>query len=1000
MGRKLALLIGNSRYDDPGLARLETADVDVREIADVLRAREIGEFDEVIELPDQGLAVVRRAIAQFFRQGKRDDLLVFYFSGHGVKDENGHLYLAVKDTELPLLAGTSIEAPYITAQMDGSNSRRQVLILDCCHSGAFALGAKGGGAQSVGIGPAFEGRGYGHVVLTATDSTQYAWEGDQIIGESDKSVFTHYLLQGLKTGEADGNGDGVITIDELYEYVFDHVVRETPKQTPGKWSYKQQGDIVIAQNSSRVRPAPLSMELQALLDSPFSRLRAEAIPELTSLLQGQHRGLALAARQALEKLCADDSKKVSAAAEEVLRTLPSPSPMESGSSAAAGQDAAWRAGERTLLLRRGRTAIDEKRFADALIDLTQARLLDPQHPEIAGLLQRAHSGQSALEAERLQREVARFLTEASQRLAKNDFVGALGQVNDALELDGSSEAAAALKGEIHRALEEADRRRRLEQEARERDDKVVALVSSVETAPTHEAAIAALSEALALDSEHKLASQLLAHHRAALEVEAAERVKQRERAARQRVEGLLERGALDEAEQALVQAEAECGDATAFADERRRVHSAQHDRLASEAVNRAKDEFVAGRRDAAVALLERFHPSHPAVSKALADHRAEIERLRQEVQRKAEWLARERRIASLRDDARQQLDRQEFIEALDTLGQIQQLDPEARGLPELIERAEAGRAAQAEMERRRVESMNRLADATKKFRRHDHAAAAALIEEALRIDPRNVAAIEFLEEVQKARLAEKVSQPRTWWLLQARGLAASLALVAFGFVTYGVWNRGVPAPQPSDSRPSDPGPSNPQVIPQPEPPPTNATPADTVRPEPPKENVSSPTIEKTTPRPSADPAVTQREQPKPIPPRPAPTRPAPSGVELKIQALLTQGDEAFAARRYDDAIAAYDQASRLGSEAGRARAEKARSEVEAARAEADRSQKERASQVRQRLSRAEQLLDLGRYQEALGQVDEALKLEPKSAEATALRQKINDAWSFEKNVLR
>jgi tetratricopeptide (TPR) repeat protein len=52
------------------------------------------------------------------------------------------------------------------------------------------------------------------------------------------------------------------------------------------------------------------------------------------------------------------------------------------------------------------------------------------------------------------------------------------------------------------------------------------------------------------------------------------------------------------------------------------------------------------------------------------------------------------------------------------------------------------------------------------------------------------------------------------------------------------------------------------------------------------------------------------------------------------------------------------------------------------------------------LSRAEQLLDLGRYQEALGQVDEALKLEPKSAEATALRQKINDAWSFEKNVLR
>src|SRR5262245_14604420 len=207
MGRKLALIIGNSRYDDPGLARLPTADVDVRDVADVLRAPEIGHFDEVVELPDQGLAVIRRSIAQFFKQGKKDDLLVFYFSGHGVKDENGHLYLAVRDTELKLLAGTGIEAAFITAQMDRSYAKRQVLILDCCHSGAFAHGAKAALTTSMGIGPAFEGTGYGHVVLTATDATQYAWEGDQVIGESDKSVFTHYIVQGLKTGQADRDGD-------------------------------------------------------------------------------------------------------------------------------------------------------------------------------------------------------------------------------------------------------------------------------------------------------------------------------------------------------------------------------------------------------------------------------------------------------------------------------------------------------------------------------------------------------------------------------------------------------------------------------------------------------------------------------------------------------------------------------------------------------------------------------------------------------------------------
>jgi tetratricopeptide (TPR) repeat protein len=826
MGRKIALLIGNSRYDDPGLARLETADVDVREIADVLRAREIGEFDEVMELPDQGLAVVRRAIAQFFRQGKRDDLLVFYFSGHGVKDENGQLYLAVKDTELPLLAGTSIEAAFITAQMDGSNSRRQVLILDCCHSGAFARGAKGVEGQSVGIGPAFEGRGYGHIVLTATDSTQYAWEGEQIIGESDKSVFTHYLLQGLKTGEADSNSDGVITIDELYEYVFDHVVKETPKQTPGKWSYKQQGDIVIAQNPSLLRPAPLSLELQALIDSPFSRLRAEAIPELTLLLQG-HRGQALAARQALEKLCADDSKRVSAAAEEVLGTVRQPAPIEPGSGAAADEDAGWRAGERTLLRRRGRTAIDEERFADALIDLTQARLLDPQDPEIAGLLQRAQTGQSAFEAEKVQREVARLLAEASQRLANKDFAGALGQVDDALQLDGSSGAGAALKGEI------------------QRHQQVFALVSGAEYAPTHEAAIAALNEALTLNPEHALASQLLAHRTAALEAEAAERVKQREHAARHRIEDLLQRGALDEADQAILQIEAEWGNP----------------------------------------------------SQALADCKAEIKRLRQEEHRKAE-------------------------------------------------RAEAGNAA--------------------------------LAEDTYRLDPQNAAA-----------QSEKPELP--WQLLRSRQMMSGLAVVAVaGLIAYGVWNREVPRESASPPQASPPQESIPQSSPAT--PPADAPPVVTPSPEPRKEDAASPRIEKTTPQ-QSQPTVKQREQPKPIPPPAVLIPTAPSGVEIKIQALLTQGDEAVNARKYDDAIVAYDEAARLGSQAGRARAERARVEIE-------RSRSERLSLVRQRLSRAEQLLDAGRYQEALGLVDEALKLDPKSAEATVLRQKVNDAWSFEKNVLR
>jgi uncharacterized caspase-like protein len=224
----------------------------VTDLATLLKAAEVGDFSEVLTLVNKAATTVRKAIARLFKEKSPDDLLLLYFSGHGVLDDQGHLYLAVKDTERDLLSGTAIPADFITSEMDRSRSRRQVLMLDCCHSGAFARGSKGVVGASVGTASAFEGTGYGRVVLTATDATQYAWEGDQVIGQADNSVFTHFMIQGLQTGEADQDHDGRVTLDELYDYVYARVVAQTPKQTPGKWSYKQQGDIVLAKNPIRL----------------------------------------------------------------------------------------------------------------------------------------------------------------------------------------------------------------------------------------------------------------------------------------------------------------------------------------------------------------------------------------------------------------------------------------------------------------------------------------------------------------------------------------------------------------------------------------------------------------------------------------------------------------------------------------------------------------------------------------------------------------------------
>ena len=79
MGRKFALIIGNSQYQDPRLAQLITPQEDVNDLAEVLRAPDIGGFDEVKTLFNESDANVRLSLEDFFADKHPDDLLVVYF---------------------------------------------------------------------------------------------------------------------------------------------------------------------------------------------------------------------------------------------------------------------------------------------------------------------------------------------------------------------------------------------------------------------------------------------------------------------------------------------------------------------------------------------------------------------------------------------------------------------------------------------------------------------------------------------------------------------------------------------------------------------------------------------------------------------------------------------------------------------------------------------------------------------------------------------------------
>jgi WD40 repeat protein len=318
-----ALIVANAEYADPGLQRLRAPVRDAEALAEVLGDPAIGAF-EVRLLVDQPEARLRREVASFFADRSPDDTLLVHFSCHGVKDESGQLYFAAADTELVALDATALPAEFVHRQMNKSRSRRVVLLLDCCYSGAFARGMQHRADESMDLEERFHGRG--RTVLTASSAMEYSFEGDTITrDDGTPSVFTSALVHGLRTGDADRGGDGYVAVDELYEYVYDEVHQRTPGQTPRRWSFDVEGELIIA---TSVKPTltELPSELRAALTSPFAGTRLDAVNELQRLLAGRHRGLAASAREVLEGLSADDdSSRVRTAATTAVATPTTPS---------------------------------------------------------------------------------------------------------------------------------------------------------------------------------------------------------------------------------------------------------------------------------------------------------------------------------------------------------------------------------------------------------------------------------------------------------------------------------------------------------------------------------------------------------------------------------------------------------------------------------------------------------------------------------------------------
>ena len=322
-GQRKALIIANDEYEQEALRDLLAPGADAEALGLVLGDAQIGAF-AVQVVRNEPSSVIEEQIEDLFSESRPDDVLLLHFSGHGLKSEAGELFFAASNTRPNRLGSTAVAADFVQRCMRDARSRSVVLLLDCCYGGAFAQGVKVRSGGDVNVLDSFpqgkSGGGRGRAVITASNAMEYAFEGNRLADDQHRrpSVFTSALVEGLASGDADQDEDGLVSLNELYDYVFNKVREQNPHQTPSR-QFELEGELYLARSRRRrIHPAPIPPDLQAAITDQNMYTRRGAVHELQSRLTSEDLPVAAGAYEALAELARTDIRYVAELASAAL----------------------------------------------------------------------------------------------------------------------------------------------------------------------------------------------------------------------------------------------------------------------------------------------------------------------------------------------------------------------------------------------------------------------------------------------------------------------------------------------------------------------------------------------------------------------------------------------------------------------------------------------------------------------------------------------------------
>ena len=238
-----AVVVGVAKYRNQNVPQLTLSSKDAQDFYTFLHEREnLFSKSHITLLMDEQATRenVTKAIRDDLKPAGKDDIVIVYLSGHGAADpvRTDEYYFLTHDADPENLFGSAL--PMNSSDLfKGIDSNRLVLVSDACHAGGFNPALEKSTVKAADVFFSVFRNLKGRFGLASSRPDEKSME-DKRFGNS---VFTFYVLKGLRGAACKQSRTGVITVNDLYQYVYEETRKSTKfKQNPQLYAAKEKAN--------------------------------------------------------------------------------------------------------------------------------------------------------------------------------------------------------------------------------------------------------------------------------------------------------------------------------------------------------------------------------------------------------------------------------------------------------------------------------------------------------------------------------------------------------------------------------------------------------------------------------------------------------------------------------------------------------------------------------------------------------------------------------------